>query len=87
MICVWECRCKLLGCSQQVVAAQLLKLTLQTCDAYGNALTQGSDVVRVDLTGPPNSDITAATIGDLGNGTYSVQFAPDCSGRWTLMPR
>ena len=70
-----------------MVAAQSLKLTLQICDAYGNALTQGGDVVHVELKGPPNSDITAAAIEDLSNGTYSVQFVPDCWGKWTLMPR
>ena len=87
MVRVWECRCKLLGCSQQMVAAHPLKLTLQICDAYGNALTQGGHVVHVDLEGPPNSDVTAAAIEDLSNGTYGVQFAPDCAGKWTLMPR
>ena len=70
-----------------MVAAQPLKLTLQTYDVYGNALSQGGDVVHVDLAGPPNSDVSAATVEDLSNGSYSVQFAPDCSGRWTLMPR
>lgn len=70
-----------------MVAAQPLKLTLQICDAYGNALTQGGDAVHVALEGPPNSRVTAATIEDLSNGTYSVKFAPDCAGTWTLMPR
>lgn len=70
-----------------MVAAQPLKLTLQLYDAYGNALTHGGDVVHVDLEGPPNSDVTAATVEDLSSGTYSVQFAPDCWGSWTLMPR
>lgn len=70
-----------------MVAGQPLRLTLQSCDTYGNALTQGGDAVHVDLEGPQGSDVTAAAIQDLDNGTYSVQLVPDCSGRWKLMPR
>ena len=70
-----------------MVAGQPLKLTLQVCDACGNGLTQGGDVVHVDLEGPPNNNVTAAVVEDLSNGTYSIQLVPDCSGRWTLVPR
>lgn len=81
------CRCKLHGCSQQMVAGRALQLTLQAFDAHGNALTQGGDLVHVGLQGPANTGVTAANVEDLGNGTYSIQFVPDCGGRWVLVPK
>ena len=66
---------------------QPVTLTLNTADAYGNACTQGGDQVLMGLQGPSGTDITAAAVEDLSNGSYSITFSPDLAGKWTVKPR
>ena len=70
-----------------MVVGHRLTLTLHVHDDFGNAHTHGGDAVHVDLEGPAGTHVSAATVEDLCNGVYSIQYVPDLAGQWKVVPR
>eukprot|EP00854_Cymbomonas_tetramitiformis_P001872 gene1872-2542_t len=60
------------------------KLMLRSADAHGNYRAQGGDLVEAQLTGP-NGAREQASVSDLVDGTYSIQFVLKQAGRWVLL--